>query len=66
MKYSLMLFSLVLTGCASMMPEVSKIVDDMTDTSIRIDVSKEVCDMKDADVECLVKITQKDHPIPAK
>ncbi len=65
MKYSLMLLMFALTGCASMMPDVAKIVDDMTDTSIRIDVSKEVCDMKDADVECTVRITQKD-PVVAK
>jgi len=54
---------LLLSACSAIMPDVTQIIDDMTDTAIRIDIAKEAL-MQDTDIYCEVKVIQKDEPKP--
>ena len=40
MKYSIM-FAFLLTGCAGMMPDIAKIVDDIEDTAIVVEINRD-------------------------
>lgn len=66
MKLIQVVFLLCLTSCAGMMPDIAKIVDDMTDTAVRVDLAKEITELKDTDVHVRVDIISKDPIALAK
>ncbi len=53
---------MLLVSCSGLVPDVSRIVDDMTDTAVRVDLAKEIVELNDTDIEVTVKVTSKDHP----